>query len=38
MENGKVSSTCGISAEMLNAGRMVVVNRIHRTTSYAWDT
>ena len=37
LKNGKSPSICGISAEMLKAGRMVVVKWLHRIMSLAWE-
>ena len=37
LKNGKSPGICGISAEMLKAGRTVVVKWLHRIMSLAWD-
>ena len=37
LKNGKSPGICGISAEMLKAGRTVVVKWLHRIMSLAWE-
>ena len=37
LKNNKSPGVCGISAEMLKAGKMVVVKCLHRIVSLAWD-
>ena len=37
LKNGKSPGICGINAEMLKAGRTVVVKRLHRIMSLAWE-
>ena len=37
LKNGKSPGICGISAEMLKAGRTVVVKWLQRIMSLAWD-
>ena len=37
LKNGKLPGICGISAEMLKAGRTVVVKLLHRIMCLAWE-
>lgn len=37
LKNGKSPGVCGISTEMLMAGKMIVVKWLHRIMSIAWD-
>ena len=38
LKNGKAPGTCGISAELLKAGNLVVVKWLHKIISIGWPT